>query len=436
VDGEDISRTIVSYQIQDTIQNACLPHKAAFLSVYLKRFTARNRDVYYGGDLPKAELSYWYHRIYDLPVKNLLKDIPELSPSYLKGQRRIWENPFPIEVTNKEDFKRSLRTVYETYDVYEKVSPKFEEYSDSLWNSLESMRGLLKLVGGKLDHLYCKEIMIGKHPTHGYPVLLTFKKPLKEIEKIVVILDWFENVDPNIKEEWNLFEDIKLKIKSEKSLGQPLYCKEHGFVKHNLNENPNKHETADYLIQRMGLVLPIDFSTNKHFYDGLKRLLLTDEDRWFSSIYALLLIAAKDEDCANIETMKNVVCVEDTKCPRITEDGLKHLYNFFIHIVKNTDSGGDAVSKCILSENSFKIELKDKFMRKVLNNTMKILLHKADNERHDTSKPLADFIKACGWGLSICNPSEENCYIFNHDNDNGVLSIWIENNNSYIGFSR
>ncbi len=436
VEDENISRTVVSYLLQNTIQNACLPHKAAFLSVYLTRLTARDRDVYYGGELPKAELSYWYHNIYDAGVADLISDVPELSPSYLKGKKIIYKDPFPIKAKDENDFRKSLLKIYKTYNVEKIVRDKFDNYSKKLWDSLESLNRLLKLVGTQLDSLYYREIKIGKHSKHGFPVLLTLKKPsVKEVRAIEVILDWFEKVDPKIKEEQNIYEEIKSKIRKDADSGKPWFSKKNEIVKHNLQDNSDLEKTADYLIDA-GLVLPSDFKTNTHFYNGLKYLLLTDETRWISSIYALFLIAVKQKSCGNIESMKNYVCIEDTRYPRITEDGLKYLYNFFINIVKHEDDSDDTVSECIPSESSFTIKLKYDFMKKVLETTTKILLQKPVTERHDTSKPLADFINESGWRLSICDPSEGPCYIFNHEKDNGSISIWSKNKNSYISFSR
>lgn len=210
----------------------------------------------------------------------------------------------------------------------------------------------------------------------------------------------------------------------------------HLDVKHSLGDidTAKRGDTAKFFTDN-GLVLPTDFITNENFYEGLKRLLLTNDQRQLSSIYALFLLAAKQMRC-RIDNLIKCNCPEEETFLQISEDGLQLLYVFFTKIVKNEKTKADIIAECDFNDNGFTIKLKDPLMRTVLENVMEILHTETTEGRHGTSLLLANFIKD-KWRLFVNEPSDQSdqyC-LYGKNFSNGDLSIWVQGEISFLNFS-
>lgn len=200
--GENLTRQTLIDTMQATIQQIFSDDPIAFLSLYPESPTATNRDLYFGGPLPRAELASWYYDSYTSKIAHLVGRTPELSPAYLvaKGFADPGRDPL-LNVASAQDLEVSLREVYTNYRVITEAESSVAEYSGLLWQSIQLLNRLLRFTNYRLRGLRYKSLMYGQHSEHGLASLLTVKQPTGfQVVQVERALHWFRKTEKEITE--------------------------------------------------------------------------------------------------------------------------------------------------------------------------------------------------------------------------------------------
>lgn len=235
--GENLTRQTLIDTMQATIQQVFFDDPIAFLSVYPDSPTATNRDLYFGGPLPGAELANWYYDSYTSKIARLVDRTPELSPAYLvaKGYAEPGQDPV-LQVTSARDLEVSLWKVYEHYKVTDRVHGAVADYSELLWQSIQLLRRLLGFTNYRLRGLRYTSLKHGQHAEHGLASLLTVKQPTKpQVVQVERALYRFREAEKEIT------EDVELSGVLEMDGGKKLKTL---FDKY---QDPGIHDRKDFL---------------------------------------------------------------------------------------------------------------------------------------------------------------------------------------------